>query len=227
MYRYVMYYVLQKLVGVGVFVILMGVLGVVVGVQVGFEVVLVLFVMLVSVLFVFVFVVFVLIVFFVKMKEQFECLVGSFWQGVVGKGVDSFGWNVWLNVYDFLFKVQDKDKDLVVDILIGEVYDDCFQGCVFWIIEGCNVFEYCFVWCECVEVFDVVGQFVVCEGGMFFGVFLVDGVIVIGIWSDGGCSQFFMLKCVVCYQEVMGIFGQVKLIECYLVMGDVVIDVLI
>jgi len=162
-----------------------------------------------------------------KTKEQSERLAGSFWQGAVGKGADSPGWNVWLNVYDPPPKEQDKDKDPVADTLTGEAYDDRPQGRAFWTIEGRNVPERRFVWRERAEALDAAGQSVVREGGTLSGALSADGAAATGTWSDGGRSQPFTLKRMARYQEATGASGQAKLTERYPVTGDATIDALI
>lgn len=162
-----------------------------------------------------------------KAKEQHERLAGSFWQGTVGKGADSPGWNVWLNVYDPPPREQDADKDPVADTLTGEAYDDRPQGRTLWTIEGRNVPERRFVWRERAEALDSAGQPVVREGGTLSGALSADGSTATGTWSDGGRSQPFTLKRVARYHEFTGAFGQAKLTERYPVTGDAAVDALI
>jgi len=162
-----------------------------------------------------------------KTKEQSERLAGNFWQGAVGKGADSPGWNVWLNVYDPAPKEEGKDKDPVADTLTGEAYDDRPQGRAFWTIEGRNVPERRFVWRERAEALDAAGQSVVREGGTLSGALSADGAAATGTWSDGGRSQPFTLKRMARYQEATGASGQAKLTERYPVTGDAAIDALI
>ena len=161
------------------------------------------------------------------MKEQHERLAGSFWQGTVGKGADSPGWNVWLNVYDPPPKEQDKDKDPVADTLTGEAYDDRPQGRALWAIEGRNAPERRFVWRERAEVLDAAGQSVVREGGTLTGALSADGATATGTWSDGGRSQPFTLKRMARYQETTSASGQATLTERYPVTGDTAIDALV
>ena len=162
-----------------------------------------------------------------KTKEQHERRAGSFWQGTVGKGADSPGWNVWLNVYDPPPKEQDKDKDPVADTLTGEAYDDRPQGRALWTIEGRNAPERRFVWRERADALDAAGQPVVREGGTLAGALSADGATATGTWSDGGRSQPFTLKRVARYQEATGASGQATLTERYPVTGDTGIDALV
>ncbi|GCB05430.1 RsiV family protein [Ralstonia sp. SET104] len=162
-----------------------------------------------------------------KTKEQSERLVGSFWQGTVGKSADSPGWNVWLSVYDPPPKAQDKDKDPVADTLTGEAYDDRPQGRTLWAVEGRNAPERRFVWRERADVLDAAGQSVVREGGTLSGALSADGATATGTWSDGGRSQPFTLKRVARYQETTSASGQATLTERYPVTGDTAIDALV
>lgn len=162
-----------------------------------------------------------------KTKEQSERLVGSFWQGTVGKSADSPGWNVWLNVYDPPPKAQDKDKDPVADTLTGEAYDDRPQGRTLWAVEGRNAPERRFVWRERADVLDAAGQSVAREGGTLSGALSADGATATGTWSDGGRSQPFTLKRVARYQETTSASGQATLTERYPVTGDTAIDALV
>lgn len=162
-----------------------------------------------------------------KTKEQYERPAGSFWQGTVGKGADSLGWNIWLNVYDPPLKEQDKDKDAVADTLTGEAYDDRPQGRALWTIEGRNAPERRFIWRERAEALDAAGQPIVREGGTLSGALSADGATATGTWSDGGRSQPFTLKRVARYQEATGASGQAKLTERYPVTGDAAVDALV
>jgi hypothetical protein len=162
-----------------------------------------------------------------KTKEQHERLAGGFWQGAVGKGADSPGWNVWLSVYDPPPKEQDQDKDPVADTLTGEAYDDRPHGRALWALEGRNAPERRFVWRERADVLDAAGQSVVREGGTLSGALSADGAIATGTWSDGGRSQPFTLKRVARYQETTSASGQATLTERYPVTGDTAIDALV
>ncbi|KJJ96504.1 hypothetical protein UB44_19120 [Burkholderiaceae bacterium 26] len=227
MHRHAMHHVLQKSVGAGVFVTLMGALGAAGGAQAGTEAASAPPATPASAPAASAPVASAPTVPLAKTKEQSERPAGSFWQGAVGKGADSPGWNVWLNVYDPPPKEQDKDKDPVADTLTGEAYDDRPQGRALWTIEGRNVPERRFVWREHAEALDAAGQSVVRDGGTLSGAFSADGATATGTWSDGGRSQPFTLKRVARYQEATGAAGQAKLTERYPVTGDAAIDALI
>lgn len=100
MHRHAMHHVLQKSVGAGVFVTLMGALGAAAGAQAGPEAASAPPATPASAPPASAPVASAPTVPLAKTKEQSERLAGSFWQGAVGKGADSPGWNVWLNVYD-------------------------------------------------------------------------------------------------------------------------------
>ncbi|WP_024973967.1 RsiV family protein [Ralstonia pickettii] len=227
MHRHAMHDVLQKSVRAGVFVTLMGALGGLGSAQAGTEAVFAAPAAPASAPPASAPVASAPTVALAKTKEQHERLAGSFWQGTVGKGADSPGWNVWLNVYDPPPRGQDADKDSVADTLTGDAYDDRPQGRTFWTIEGRNVPERRFVWRERAEALDAAGQPVVREGGTLSGALSADGSTATGTWSDGGRSQPFTLKRVARYQESTGASGQAKLTERYPVTGDAGIDALI
>lgn len=227
MHRHAMHDVLQKSVRAGVFVTLMGALGGLGSAQAGTEAVFAAPAAPASAPPASAPVASAPTVPLAKTKEQHERLAGSFWQGTVGKGADSPGWNVWLNVYDPPPRGQDADKDPVADTLTGDAYDDRPQGRTFWTIEGRNVPERRFVWRERAEALDAAGQPVVREGGTLSGALSADGSTATGTWSDGGRSQPFTLKRVARYQESTGASGQAKLTERYPVTGDAGIDTLI
>lgn len=227
MHRHAMHDVLQKSVRAGVFVTLMGALGGLGSAQAGTEAVFAAPAAPASAPPASAPVASAPTVPLAKTKEQHERLAGSFWQGTVGKGADSPGWNVWLNVYDPPPRGQDADKDPVADTLTGDAYDDRPQGRTFWTIEGRNVPERRFVWRERAEALDAAGQPVVREGGTLSGALSADGSTATGTWSDGGRSQPFTLKRVARYQESTCASGQAKLTERYPVTGDAGIDTLI
>jgi len=153
---------------------------------------------------------------------------GTFWQGAVGNGADSPGWNVWLSVYDPPPNESDtQGKDPIADTLSGEAYDDRPQGRTLWNIEGRNAPERRFVWRERADTVDASGQSVVREGGTLSGTLSADGITASGTWSDGGRSQPFTLKRAARYREVTGTAGQATLTERYPVTGDAAVDVLV
>ena len=162
-----------------------------------------------------------------KSKMPRERHAGSFWQGAIGNGAESAGWNVWVSVYDPPPADQDKDKDPIDDTLTGEAYDDRPQGRTLWTIEGRNAPERRFIWRERADAIDGSGRPVAREGGTLTGAFSADGASATGTWSDGGRSQPFTLKRVARYREVTGTAGQATLTERYPVMGDTAIDALV
>ncbi|AXW60687.1 DUF3298 domain-containing protein [Ralstonia solanacearum] len=162
-----------------------------------------------------------------KSREGRERHAGTFWQGTVGKGADSPGWNVWLSVYEPGPKAQAQDKDPIAETLAGEAYDDRPQGRTLWRIEGRNAPERRFVWRERADGLDSDGQPVTREGGTLSGTVSADGATAAGTWSDGGRSQPFTLKRAARYQEVTGMSGQARLTERYPVTGDAAIDALV
>ncbi|KMW44491.1 RsiV family protein [Ralstonia insidiosa] len=162
-----------------------------------------------------------------KPQEPRERHAGAFWQGTVGKGADSPGWNIWLSVYDPPPKARDQDKDPVADTLTGDAYDDRPQGRAMWTIEGRNAPERRFVWRERADALDPSGQPMVREGGTLSGALSADGTAATGTWSDGGRSQPFTLKRAARYREVTGAAGQATITERYPVTGDAAVDALV
>jgi hypothetical protein len=162
-----------------------------------------------------------------KPREPRERHAGEFWQGVVGAGADTPGWNVWLSIYEPGPSAQAQDKDPIADTLTGEAYDDRPQGRTLWSIEGRNAPEHRFVWRERADSVDANGLPVTREGGTLTGAVSSDGTTANGTWSDGGRSQPFTLKRVARYREESGPAGQAKLTERYPVTGDAGVDALV
>lgn len=227
MQRHAVHHVLQKSVGVGAFVTLMGTLGGVAVARASTEAASAPLATPASAPTASAPVASVPIAPLAKSKEQRERLAGAFWQGTVGNGADSTAWNLWLNVYDPSPKAQDSDKDPVADTLTGEAYDDRPQGRALWTIEGRNVPERRFVWRERADALDAAGQAIVREGGTLSGALSADGTTATGTWSDGGRSQPFTLRRAARYQEAISASGQAKLTERYPVTGDAAIDALV
>ncbi len=162
-----------------------------------------------------------------RSREGRERQAGTFWQGAVGKGADSPGWNVWLSIYEPGLKAQAQDKDPIAETLTGEAYDDRPQGRALWNIEGRNAPERRFVWRERADGLDSDGQPVTREGGTLSGTVSADGATATGTWSDGGRSQPFTFKRAARYQEVTGMSGPARLTERYPVTGDAAVDALV
>lgn len=162
-----------------------------------------------------------------KSREGRERHVGTFWQGAVGKGGESPGWNVWLSVYEPGPKAQLQDKDPIADTLTGEAYDDRPQGRALWSLEGRNAPDRRFVWRERADGLDSDGQPVTREGGTLSGTLSADGATAAGTWSDGGRSQPFTLKRAARYLEVTGTSGPARMTERYPVTGDAAVDALV